>query len=327
MAFLFATCWAAVALAGCASSSPVSPPGAAGGAASLGIAQIDSAATVVNERAPVLLAIGARAKNSPIEYWPLDPKGNNSPHELVSPAGIGQSPGMAVIGQKLAIANGNAIALYDLQTKTKSSLPDPYGYPIDVAVDKHGSVYAANISGKRPNVVMYAAASGPARELVCSLQRDASSIAVDDEGDIFVHQQGGVIEIPRGPNGPEPKSCRHLDLKTEPGYPAGLAVDPKTDDLVVLDDPDECAGGINGRMTIYPKPYAKATGISHDLGANCAAGLRLDATSTLVFTVDQDPSGSYNFILQATYPEGKRLGTYYGNKPGAFATIPSALPN
>ena len=53
----------------------------------------------------------------------------------------------------------------------------------------------------------------------------------------------------------------------------------------------------------------------------------LDATSTIVFYGDEDVSGSYTYIQQRTYPDGKDLGTYWGGGSGGFTTIPNRLPN
>lgn len=155
------------------------------------------------------------------------------------------------------------------------------------------------------------------------------AIAVNNEGNIYVNQNGaftGVVEIPN-PLGASPVSCSELTLKKEPGYAGGIAVDSKTDDLVVLDDPDFCAGGIEGRITIYPQPYDKSTGVSHNLEAHCAGAIRLDATSKVIFAGDETVSGAQPYILQRSFPDGKDMGTYSGGNPGGFTTIPNALPN
>ena len=184
--------------------------------------------------------------------------------------------------------------------------------------------------GSSSSITWYAPPSYRPHQLGCALLQDPTAIAIDNEGDIFTSQNGdnytGVIEFPNPRRGGS-QSCSELPLKPETGYEAGLAIDPKTDDLIVLDDPDECAGGVEGRMTIYAKPYRRQTGVSHDLGANCAGTLRLDATSTIAFVGDSTVSGGRGYILQRTYPDGKALGTYSGGSPAGFTTIPNTLPN
>jgi hypothetical protein len=96
---------------------------------------------------------------------------------------------------------------------------------------------------------------------------------------------------------------------------------------VVLDDPDLCAGGTEGRMTIYPKPYSKQTSKSVVIGQNCTGGMRLNADSSVVYAADQDVSGSYSYILQRSYPDGRSMGAYFGGAAGGFTTIPNTLPN
>jgi len=239
------------------------------------------------------------------------------------------------------VANGHVLAItsdfppqvvtYDLDTKTEATLADPFGTPVDIAIDKNGDLFVVNV-GQTYNVGMYPAGSSQEQELVCGVQSVPEEIAVDDEGDIFMNGYGpgsfqGVAEIPNGPNGPDPQHCTRLALKSEPGYTAGLAVDPKTDDLIVLDDPDDCAGGIEGRMTVYRKPYKAATGRVRVLGGNCAGGLRLNADSTVIFYGDEDVSGSFFFIRQKSYPMGGAMGTYHGGDSGGFTTIPNTLPN
>jgi hypothetical protein len=281
---------------------------------------------------PSLIAMNS--KSGALESWPLNPKGGMDPEPISKPLGIAVSGGMAGNGNVIAITDEYPaqIVLYNVSTKSKSTLPDPFGVPIDIAMDKNAALYVINIARNVGNVTMYPAGSPVPKKLVCKYLTTPEAIALDNEGDIFVNgylsnNLAGVVEIPNGPGGPDPDSCVQLHLRAEPGYVAGLAVDPKTDDLIVLDDPDDCAGGIEGRMTVYPKPYSPTTAQSHDLGANCAGGLRLNANSTAVFVGDQDVSGSFSFILQRGFPNGSNFGIYHGGSPGGFTTIPNTLPN
>lgn len=177
----------------------------------------------------------------------------------------------------------------------------------------------------------YPAGSSQPKELICKSIGVGEKIAVDNEGDIFVNGYSkdgfiGVVEIPNGPSGPQPQNCTRLRLDPESG-PSGLAVDPKTDDLITLDNTDSCAGGLEGRMVIYRKSYERRTGRARDLGGVCTGGLRLNAESTAVFYGDQSVSGTTVFIRSKAYPSGRDLGVYSGNDPGGFTTIPNTLPN
>lgn len=282
---------------------------------------------------PSLIAVDGNT--GALESWPIRSGGGTNPQVVVS--SFAASPlGMIGNGHVVAAANQYPpeIVLYNFDTKRTRKLPDPFGTPIDLAIDKNAVLYAMNVGSPVGNIAMYTPGSPQPKELSCKYINLGEAIAVDNEGDIFVNGYGpkpgyveGVVEIPNGAHGPEPQNCFRLNLKSEPGYVAGVGVDPKTDDLIVLDDPDLCAGGIEGRMTIYPKPYQRLTGRSHDLGANCAGFLRLNAGSTLVFIGDQDVSGSFTFVLQFSYPNGAAMGMYNGGQPAGFTTIPNTLPN
>jgi hypothetical protein len=278
-------------------------------------------------RGPALIAVDGKGG---LEYWPIDPKGGHHPQALIGGLHLGVSAGIAADGQRIAIPSGNEVVIYDLRSGAETMLPNPYGFPADIAIDKHGALFITDFVGSSSSITWYAPPSYRPHQLGCALLQDPTAIAIDNEGDIFTSQNGdnytGVIEFPNPRRGGS-QSCSELPLKPETGYEAGLAIDPKTDDLIVLDDPDECAGGVEGRMTIYAKPYRRQTGVSHDLGANCAGTLRLDATSTIAFVGDSTVSGGRGYILQRTYPDGKALGTYSGGSPAGFTTIPNTLPN
>jgi hypothetical protein len=265
-----------------------------------------------------------------LEAWPVSRVGGTSPHAISNPLGVNGVSGMAGDGRVVAFTSDYPpeVAIYNIETKSEHKLKDPFGTPIDIAIDKNEALYALNIATSSSNVAVYAAGSTKPTELTCAQMQTGEEIAVDNEGDVFINgytQNGaaGVVEIPIG----SPQNCTLLNLNSEPGYVAGLAIDPKTDDLIVLDDPDLCAGGVEGRMTIYPKPYSKMTGRSLVVGQNCSGGLRLNADSTIVYVGDQDVSGSFTYILQRSYPDGRHMGSYHGGSPGGFTTIPNTLPN
>lgn len=278
--------------------------------------------------------VGFNSDNGTLEAWPIGPGGGQQPQELTGTLGFGTVTGMAANGQAVAMASQfpPAVEVYHIPSKTLRTLDDPFGVPDDIAIDKSQNIFVSNVNKNAGNVTMFPPQSGRAVDLDCTLIGVPEGIAVDDEGDVFVNGfvrhsfVEAVVEIPAGPNGPEPQNCVKLQLKNEVGV-AGVAIDPKSDDLVTLDNPDECAGGIEGRMTIYPKPYSKATGFSRGLGANCAGSIRISADSTRVFVGDEDVSGSIFFILQRSFPNGSFMGEYDNGQASAFTTLPNVLPN
>jgi len=282
---------------------------------------------------PTLFAVDYYKRE--LEYWPITPGLHPKPTLVPGLSHLGNAGGLAANGSRIALATGSGVLVVDVAAGTETMLPPADGYPLDVAIDKHGTVYLVSIFGHTANgsLTIYEPSQKP-REVLCSLMQNAETVAVDNEGNVFLNQIGGktagvgVIEIPNGPGGPDGANCKKLDLKpAEYGYAAGVAIDPKTDDLLVLSDPDLCAGGIEGRLTTYRKPYERNAGRSLDLGRNCSGTVRLDASSSIVFIGDSGVAGPPSFILQYSYPDGKPLGAFGGGEPGGFITIPNALPN
>lgn len=268
--------------------------------------------------------------NGSLGYWPIKKSGGMSLQPLTASLGIAGGYSMAANGDTMIIANYSPpeVITYNLHSKSESTMADPYGDPFDVAVDTHGNIYAMN----ETNVAVYKVGSSSPAELSCSKMTISESIAVDNEGDIFVDGYGkhfqGVIEYAAGSS-----TCTVPHLRHSRGYVAGVGVDPSTDDLIVIDDPDLCAGGDEGRMIIYPKPYAVSTSRRHTLSAQyCTGGFRLDKKSTHIFYADATVSAAFPLIEEAKYPSGKFVATYEngyssGGDFGGFTTIPNALPN
>jgi hypothetical protein len=269
-----------------------------------------------------------------LEMWPLQRGGGSHPFPISINLGLGYISALAANGHLVIMADQTpaSVALYGVISHKLRILPDPFGTPIDVAVGKDGTIYAINIARSSAPVTMYAPPSHRPVELNCTAVTIGQAIAVDNEGDIFVQGYGSgssgiVAEIPNGPGGPDPQHCMVLPLKTDGGYVAGVAIDPKTDDLLTLDNPDYCAGGDEGRLTIYPKPYNQSTGHSRVLGFVCSSGLRLNADSTVVFIGDMSVDYGRQFILQRSYPDGGDMGIYHGSDITGITTIPNTLPN
>lgn len=267
-----------------------------------------------------------------LEYWPIAPNGGSQPQQLSASLGIDSGYGLVANGNVVAIASFSPaeIVTYNVRTKAQTSLADPYGGPLDIAIDKQGTLYALNLG----SVAVFKPGSSQPTQLTCSYIDEGEAIAVDDERDVFVDGYGphgfmGVVEYAAGSQG-----CTKPHLRPQHGYVGGVGVDPRTDDLIVVDNPGVCAGGLEGLMIIYPKPYEPRTSHRHNLGANyCAGTFRLNSTSSLIFVSDATVSDGFPLIDQATYPEGKSMGYYqsspsgYSGSFGGFTTIPNTLPN
>jgi hypothetical protein len=282
-------------------------------------------------RTPAVVVV---TPNGILKYYPVTPNGGRSPITITKVSAVHFASAMAANGRELVIADSGkpSIVLYNLTTKTTRVLADKFGVPIDVAVDRSGNLYALNQGGSSSStVVMYRARTRQAEELTCKDLASGAAIATDDEGDVFVNGYGtstpGVFEIPNGPSGPQSQHCKQLPLQPEQGYAAGIAVDPKTDDLIVVSNPGSCSGGIEGQMTIYPKPYDKRSGRSADLNGRCAGPVRLNAASSLIFALDRTSAFAHPYVIQRSYPQGSGDASYRHRYIGGFTTLPNALPN
>ena len=282
-------------------------------------------------RTPALVVV---TPNGILKYYPVTQHGGRQPIEIAKIPQVREASSMAADGRTLAIADEGkpGVVLYDLSRKATQVLADPYGVPIDVAVDRSSNVYVLNQAGSAAStVVSYPAHSRQAAELTCKDLVRGVAIAADNEGDLFINGYGakaaGVVEFPSGPNGPQSGHCRRLELQPEPGYVAGVAVDPKTDDLVVVNDPQACSGGIEGQMTIYPKPYDERTAHSIDLNGRCVGLVRLNASSSLIFALDRTSAFAHAYVIGRSYPQGTGDATYRHKYVGGFTTLPNALPN
>jgi hypothetical protein len=318
---------AAILIAGCAGNWSPAPPQTAYTSA--------EARALVSPALPRLkepALITADFYGGDLEYWPIRPKGGDRPTAFSGPISA-TAYGMAADGNVVVIANYHPaeVITYNVKTKVKTVLPDPYGIPYDMAVGKNGTLYAMNLA----SVTVYRHGSKNPASLSCSSIVKSEGIAVDNEGDVFVigYPSGSVpalvIEYPAGST-----QCIMPHLRPERGYAGGVAIDPKTDDLIVVDNPDQCAGGSEGRMIIYPKPYSPRTAQVHNLHVlYCAGTIRLNAGSTKIFVADATISAGFPKIDQRSYPAGRDEGTYqsspsgYSGSFGAFTTIPNALPN
>lgn len=263
-------------------------------------------------------------------YWPISSKGGTQLTRISDSLGIIYGDGLAANGNVVIMTNYQPaeVVTYNVKTKAEKTLVDPYEGPFDVAVDKHGTIYAMG----HTSVAVLKAGSTPTR-LTCPRVDNAQAVAVNNEGDVFLDGYGpasfaGVVEFRAGST-----ACSVPPLHPTEGYLAGVGVDPKTDDVIVVDDPDFCAGGVEGRMIVYRKPYGKGPSFQRILSTQyCANRFRLDAHSKHIFYADATVSAGFPLIDQAEYPSGK-YETQYSNgfssaaSFGGFTTIPNTLPN
>lgn len=279
---------------------------------------------------PALITLNVHSGS--LEYWPIRPKGGYNPVSFSLSLGIFTAYGLVANGDVVAIANYSPpeVVTYNVETQAKTTLTDPYGGPLDIAIDKKATIYALNTD----SVAVFKAKSSQPTELTCRFITGGIAIAVDNESDVFVNGYGpdgfmGVVKYPAGSS-----MCKKLHLRKERGYAGGVGIDPKTDDLIVVDNPDLCAGGLEGRMLIYKRPYRRTAVRWRNLNAlYCAGTFRLNSTSTLIFVSDATISAGFPLIDQRTYPRPEGTGVYGSSASGSsgnfggFTTIPNTLPN
>ena len=277
-------------------------------------------------RKPALIAIDELSGD--LVYWEIKDGPSGTPMTLTGNLGTYSANALVSNGDVVIVASHapSEIIEYNIKTKTETTTADPFGAPDHVAVNKGGTVYALS----RHEIGVFPAGSSQPFKIACKELRgtEALSIAVDDESDVFVAadraRSTDIFELPAGST----TDCVKLDLK-RPSNLGGIGIDPKTDDLVVVDNPGVLCSYV-GRITIYPKPYASATAKQNNFYANyCAGGFRLDANSTHIYVADETVDESYPLIDVRSYPSGSGTESYadYNAYTGGFTLLPSALPN
>jgi hypothetical protein len=316
---VFVTCTLAAALSACSAgtatggaTNPVAAFAPGGAQRGLGSGLFKNPALVAFDNS-----------SGALEYWTIRRGGSQKPIVITSSLGLGSVSGMAADGTFLAIASisPSEMVTYDLQTQVLLKYPDAEGPPVDVSMANGDTAYVANNS----NVVGYPLDRLAPRAISCPYISQAVSIAADDQSDVFVDAYGpsfaGVVEFPTST-----WKCTPLNLKPELGVLGGIGIDPTTNDLIVVDNPDSCSGSGDGRMTIYTPPYSPKTATQVNLNAAyCAGAFRLDAASQNMFLMDANGSGVQ--IDELSYPGGQSEGVYSGGTPGAFVPLPNSLPN
>lgn len=280
---------------------------------------------------PALVAVDL--DRGALVYWPTKKGSSQKPIRFTKSLGLTQSYAIAANGNVLAIANYDPaeIVIYDVGRKTLSTLSDTYGAPLDVALDKDANVYAMNYGTVE---VFKFGTYGGTYELSCPYVDRDVAVAVDSAGAVYVNGYGpgsfeGVIEYPPGSSGPE--RCIKLQLRPEEGRVGGVAIDPKNNDLIVVDNPGQCGGSKAGRMTIYPRPYRARRFRRVALDAQYCGGIfRLDKDSAHIYLFDAAGSSGSSLIDVRDYPSGSGAGDYGSGERdeiGGFITIPNRLPN
>jgi hypothetical protein len=313
-------------LAGCTSGATPSTPSTAGAV---------PGAFQRTLKKPVVLAFDDYSGR--LEYWPISRNGGASPQLLGPRLEISNAAGMVADGDVLSIASSSPpeLVTYDIDAKKESVAADPFGIPIDIAIDRNATRYVLDTGG----VTVYKAESSQPYELTCGALQYADAIGVDNEGDVFINgyhpgtgETAEVVEFAAGSS-----SCTKVPIKQEKSYVSGIGVDPKTDDLIIVDNVS-CAGGLEGSMRVYSRPYGKTLVRRRKLRANCPGPFRLDAGSTHLLFPDTAsypqvrgrrprPFCRTNCVTQRTYNGLREPAIYTGNLPVGLTTIPNTLPN
>jgi hypothetical protein len=305
---LLATTFGAFTVAGCSANGTGTGPGASA---------VTAAAVPNTSLGQILIAFDSNSGR--LEYWNFGTGGSKA-QWLSRTLHISDAMGMVANGDTVYIASDSppAIVSYDVDTKKTTTLGDPYGAPLDVAIDRNADVYALNAG----NVTVFPPRAQP-YELSCPFISASTAIAVDNEANVFVGGSGpgsfaGIVEYATGSS-----TCAKLPIKTKASV-TGLGVNPRTDALIVVDNVN-CTGGSEGRVTAYHRPIGSKRIVHRgNLHANCPGPIRLDATARYLLFPDGPLQPN---VSQRNYPGINYPYVYLGGTPSAFTTIPNTLPN
>lgn len=183
--------------------------------------------------------------------------------------------------------------------------------PASVTADAYGNVFEADADGTINEY--YQGLNLPAASCFVGSYRNASGIAVDAGGDVFVSTDGEpsqVMEYPGGLNG-----CNPNVLGVRPiNKVGGMAIDAKGN-LLVCD---------LSEVDVIAPPYSAITGTIGS-GFVAAANVTLNKSNTEAYVTDT----FYRTVTVDSYPGGtnlKVLGTADGlNNPRAAVDSPNAV--
>ena len=228
--------------------------------------------------------------------------------------GVDGPGGLAVDNGDLYIANSGASNVLQLHLGSVTRTLDDSGEaPSDVTVS-HGTVYVANIftfpSLEAGSISVYEHGSiTPTATLSSPSFFQVIGVKVDGGGDVFVNNnrkffsRGQVIEFKAGSS--RGKVLKNIAVKIA----GGLAIDPTTQDLLVVDQGAKA-------VAVYARPYtgsAKATYPFPNGGSSVDVTLDTNASHLYFANV-------FGTIDVTSYPAGKFLGSYTaGNEPTGIA--------
>jgi hypothetical protein len=115
---------------------------------------------------PQLIAVSGQTGG--LEAWPIALRGGQKPRAISPPLSLGYAS-LAANGSIVAAAmqNPRQVLLYDVKSKSQSTLPDAFGLPSDIAIGRDASIYVVNFVQPHSNVVWYPKGSGQGQELTC----------------------------------------------------------------------------------------------------------------------------------------------------------------
>jgi hypothetical protein len=240
--------------------------------------------------------------------------------EVSEPQGLGEADG------SLWIANTNASNILELDAagKLSKTLKDPREFPVNLALTRKKKLYVANIfstSFGAGNVAYYANDDGtdlkPTGLLSNSTFYQVIGIAVDGAGDVFVNNNtqdfagGEVVEFKGGRGNGTVLTNIAVEVA------GGLAIDPKTKDLLVVDQGADRSGAT---VSVYAAPYT-GSAIKTYLFPEIV-DIALDANSSNIYCANVN-----GYVDVYGYPSGSFEGSYADVlEPIGVAVQPAAIP-
>jgi hypothetical protein len=230
--------------------------------------------------------------------------------------GVVNPGGLAADSGNLYIANSGASNILQLRFgNVFRTLDDPGEAPSDVTVS-NGTVYVANIftSTIGPgSVSIYANGSlTPTSTLTSPSFFQVIGIKVDPAGDIFVNNnrkffaRGQVLEFKAGSS--TGRVLKNIPVKIA----GGLAIDPTTQDLLVVDQ------GASA-VSVYAPPYTGSAKATYPVpNGGSAVDVTLDHNASHLYFAN-----FFGSVDVLSYPAGKFLGSYTaGSQPTGIALAP-----
>ena len=247
------------------------------------------------------------------------PSGNINPFFF----GVSNPSGLMFFKKDLYVANTAAsnILAIDTFAQVTKTLDDPGEFPASIAATRDGTIYVGNIfdaAFAAGNVAIYAKGSTtPTSTLTSPSFFQIEGTAVNSAGDVFVNNDTGfftggqVIEFPGGAGSGTILKNIHVKIA------AGLKIDPKTQDLLVVDQ------GTNV-VKVYAARYTGHAKASYPVpNGGSSVDIALDATSSNLYFAND----TKRTIDVLSYPAGTFLGSYGGGvEPIGVAVKPSRLP-